>query len=277
MHAGALALAEGIRANNALHQLELSHNPLCRVVDGVAKKEGLKALVDAMRLNQNLETVGMTSVQSGGSYHRGRASRYDPKSPDGHYALDLGQPWDWFLAETLYERMATEPGESWNYAKLDGKPVQWPADGSAWKIPQPAEGKSIVLEFDYVTSKRGLEASFKLDLSNPCDLFLAEQLLLRTSAADDESCRECKLNDAPFPTSSELPDKGMLHFVYFSTKPQDELVFDLKLDLSAPNDKAPLDPSSPARRRARICPSARVLRGRARARSFSRRTPAPHR
>ena len=39
-----LALAEGIRANNALHQLELSHNPLCRVVDGVAKKEGLKAL-----------------------------------------------------------------------------------------------------------------------------------------------------------------------------------------------------------------------------------------
>ena len=124
MHAGALALAEGIRANNALHQLELSHNPLCRVVDGVAKKEGLKALVDAMRLNQNLETVGMTSVQSGGSYHRGRASRYDPKSPDGHYALDLGQPWDWFLAETLYERMATEPGESWNYAKLDGKPVQ---------------------------------------------------------------------------------------------------------------------------------------------------------
>ena len=54
VHAGALALAEGIRANNALHQLELSHNPLCRVVDGVAKKEGLKALVDAMRLNQNL-------------------------------------------------------------------------------------------------------------------------------------------------------------------------------------------------------------------------------
>lgn len=39
-----------------------------------------------------------------------------------------------------------------------------------WEIP--AEG---TLEFDYVTWKRGLEATFKLDLSNPCELFMAEQ------------------------------------------------------------------------------------------------------
>ena len=35
------------------------------------------------------------------SYARGRASRFDPKNPDGHYALDLTQPWDRFIAETL--------------------------------------------------------------------------------------------------------------------------------------------------------------------------------
>ena len=35
------------------------------------------------------------------------------------------------------------------------------------------------LELDYVTWKRGLEASFRLDLSNPCDLFIGEKLLQR--------------------------------------------------------------------------------------------------
>ena len=38
VRAGALALAEGIRANNALHQLELSHNPLCRASTESRKK-----------------------------------------------------------------------------------------------------------------------------------------------------------------------------------------------------------------------------------------------
>lgn len=37
------------------------------------------------------EQVGLSNVQSGGSYARGRASRFDPKNPDGHYALDLQQ------------------------------------------------------------------------------------------------------------------------------------------------------------------------------------------
>lgn len=43
------------------------------------------------------------------------------------------------------------------------------------------------LELDYVTWKRGLEASFRLDLSNPCDLFIGEKLMQRAqvrSASD---------------------------------------------------------------------------------------------
>ena len=44
--------------------------------------------------------------------------------------------------------------------------------GSRWELP--AKG---LLEFDYVTWKRGLEATFKLDLANPCELFIAEQVL----------------------------------------------------------------------------------------------------
>ena len=52
-----------------------------------------------------------------------------------------------------------------------------------------------------------------------------------------ESCRECRLNDVPYEPSGPLPDKGTLLFVYISTRPQDEIVFPLKLDLSVPNDK----------------------------------------
>lgn len=40
-----------------------------------------------------------------------------------------------------------------------------------WELP--ATG---MLELDYVTWKRGLEAAFKLDLANPCELFIAEQV-----------------------------------------------------------------------------------------------------
>ena len=233
---GALSLAEGIKNNNALISLELGFNPMG--MQGVRHDlTGVEAVVGALRQNQNLESVGLSNVQSGGSYSRGRASRFDPKNPDGHYVLDLAQPWDRFLAETLHERMAAEVGESWVNATLGGAPLELPTDSSSWQVPPKG-----VLEFDYVTWKRGLEASFRLDLSNPCDLFLAEQLVQRTGApggdADGESCRECRLNDQPFdPTDGPLPDKGTLLFVYISTKPQDEILFSLKLDLSVPNDK----------------------------------------
>ena len=81
---------------------------------------GIIALIDALRASENIEAVGLSNVQSGGSYARGRASRFDPKNPDGHYALDLVQPWDRFIAETLFERMAHEKGESWINVSLNG-------------------------------------------------------------------------------------------------------------------------------------------------------------
>mgnify|MGYP007008045403 CR=1 FL=1 len=53
-----------------------------------------------------------------------------------------------------------------------------------------------------------------------------------------ESCRECRLNEQPYePSEGPLPDKGTLTFVYLSTRPQDEILFPLKLDLAVPNDK----------------------------------------
>jgi hypothetical protein len=248
---GALALAEGIKNHNALMSLELGFNPMGvragiapAAEEGAAVRGGIqhhlagvREVVEALKQNQNIESVGLTNVQSGGAYSRGRASRFDPKNPDGHYILDLAQPWDHFLVETLHERMAAEVGESWVNVTLAGQPLELPKGGGAWEAP--AKG---VLEFDYVTWKRGLEASFKLDLSNPCDLFLAEQLLQRTGGvhADNggESCRECRLNEQPYePSEGPLPDKGTLTFVYLSTRPQDEILFPLKLDLAVPNDK----------------------------------------
>ena len=137
---GALALAEGIKNNNALMSLELGFNPMGvragiapAAEEGAAVRGGIqhhlagvREVVEALKQNQNIESVGLTNVQSGGAYSRGRASRFDPKNPDGHYILDLAQPWDHFLVETLHERMAAEVGESWVNVTLAGQPLELP-------------------------------------------------------------------------------------------------------------------------------------------------------
>ena len=89
---------------------------------------GIVALIDALRASENIETVGLSNVQSGGSHSQGRASRFDPKNPDGHYALELAQPWDRFIAEILHERVAHEKGESWINVLLDGAAFDQHAD-----------------------------------------------------------------------------------------------------------------------------------------------------
>ena len=89
----------------------------------------------------------------------------------------MQQPWDRFIAETLHERMINEKGESWINVGLNAHALDISPDG--WKLPEKG-----TLEFDYVTWKRGLEASFRLDLANPCDLFLGERLLARVQAAE---------------------------------------------------------------------------------------------
>jgi len=238
---GCMALAEGIKNNHNLLSLEVNFNPMGLSTAGKLAHDvtGIAALIDALRTSENIESVGLSNVQSGGSYARGRASRFDPKNPDGHYALALDQPWDRFIAETLYDRMVAEKGESWINVWLQGKSLDIPPEG--WALPPKG-----TLEFDYVTWKRGLEASFRLDLSNPCDLFLAERLLQRGQAAESsggegegaEELRECKLNDEPLDPSSSLPGSGVLQVVYFSTLQQDMITFDIALDLTSANDRA---------------------------------------
>jgi len=233
---GAMALSEGIKNNQNLLSLELGFNPMGITQGTVCNISGVQAIVEALKNNGNLETVGLTNVQSGGGTNRGRASRFDPKNPDGHYVLDLSQPWDRFLAETLYDRMMDEGGESWINVTLDGIGIEVLKGGARWELPPQG-----TLEFDYVTWKRGLEATFKLDLSNPCELFIAEQLFSKAAAAEgdggNEALRECRLDNTPLEPGSELPGQGTLHAVYFSTKPKDEIDFELKLDLAQPNDR----------------------------------------
>ncbi|KAL3897800.1 MAG: hypothetical protein SGPRY_012972 [Prymnesium sp.] len=175
-----VSLPTGIKNNQNLLSLELGFNPMGMQQGMVCNTSGVQvgAIVEALKSNSNLEAVGLTNVQSGGGTNRGRASRFDPKNPDAHYILDLTQawrrspaPWDRFLAETLFDRMLEEGGESWINVMLDGASISVSkGQEPRWEIP--AEG---TLEFDYVTWKRGLEATFKLDLSNPCELFMAEQ------------------------------------------------------------------------------------------------------
>ena len=281
---GCKDLAEGIRANTNLLALEVNFNPMGVEAktttlelgeDKAGKKltkdvcklrhdaSGIAALVDVLKEKTIEElTIGLSNVQSGGSYRRGRASRFDPKNPDGHYALDLAQPWDRFIAETLFARVADQKGESWinvsvtRMVAVDGKPhlkraKMTPVDlhalaaaGTPWSLPD-GEG---TLEFDYVTWKRGLEASFRLDLANPCDLFLAERVLAKAAASEAggggdggdggvEELRECKLNDEPLDPSASLPSAGILQLVYFSTVQQDAISFDVSLDLTSDADR----------------------------------------
>ena len=150
---GALALSEGIKNNQNLLSLELGFNPMGMQQGMTHNLSGVEAIVDALKSNGNLETVGLTNVQTGGSTHRGRASRFDPKNPDGHYVLDLSQPWDRFLAETLYDRMMEEGGESWINCTLDQHATEVLKGGARWELPTKG-----TIEFDYVTWKRGLEA-----------------------------------------------------------------------------------------------------------------------
>ena len=127
---GCKALAEGIAGNHNLLSLEVGFNPMGVSMDRPDKtvplglqpdQTGIEELIKALRNSEKIEQVGLSNVQSGGSYARGRASRFDPKNPDGHYALDLMQPWDRFIAETLHERMVNEKGESWINVGLNGK------------------------------------------------------------------------------------------------------------------------------------------------------------
>jgi hypothetical protein len=64
-----------------------------------------QAIVAALRENATIESVGLSHVQEGAERQRGEAPRLDPKNPDGHYRLDLAQPWDGFVCEALYDRM----------------------------------------------------------------------------------------------------------------------------------------------------------------------------
>jgi len=242
---GCLDLAAGIKQNITLMSLELGFNPMG--LDLTSGKlhtsptaNGISALIEALKESETIDSVGLSNVHQAG---QGRGVRFDPKNPDGHYALDVAQPWDRFIAETLYERMSAEQGESWINTQLNMNNAQGPRP-----IEVPTKGYVMpdkgTLEFDYVTWRRGLEATFKLDLSNPCDLFIGEKLLAKAQAAeaggDDgaEELRECKLNDEPFEISSTLPSQGMLQAVYFSTLQQDTISFPIELDLSQPNNRA---------------------------------------
>jgi len=239
---GCRELAEGIKNNHNLLSLEVGFNPMGVNVATGGKLQhdptGIAVLIEALRASENIEQVGLSNVQSGGSYARGRASRFDPKNPDGHYALDMKQPWDRFIAETLHERMVNEKGESWINVAHNHTALEIPPDG--WTLPEKG-----TLEFDYVTWKRGLEASFRLDLSNPCDLFIGERLLARVANAESsgdaegaEELRECKLNEEPLDPSTNLPSQGILQVVYFSTLQQDTIAFELELNLAQATDKA---------------------------------------
>ena len=150
--AGAIAIAEGLKSNHSLITCELSHNPMA--VDEAMRisLDGVTAIVEALRENTSIETLGLSHVQEAAAHKRGDAPRFDPKRPDGHYRLDLSQPWDSFICETLYDRMTAESGESWMNMKLNGAALVLPRDGSQWH--PPTEG---VIDFDYVTWKHGME------------------------------------------------------------------------------------------------------------------------
>jgi hypothetical protein len=229
---GALALAEGIEGNKSLLELELGFNPMGMTQKKVAQQDltGLEAIVRAIRLKEHLSSVGMTEVQEGASVARGRASRFDPANPAGHYILDISRAWDLFLAEKLWSRMLEQKGETWANVTLDSSKVHVHGeDGSVtWQLPTKG-----VLEFDYVDWTLGLENSFRFDLSLPSDHMIATKLLDRAALTEGEAATSTRLNDVPFSFggAEALPTSGILKLVYVVTRPIDRLGIGVDLDL----------------------------------------------
>ena len=229
---GATALADGLRRSSTLTSCELSHNPMG--LDGTKfNLEGVSAIVDALRSNRRIESAGLTDVHEGASYKRGAACRFSPTDPDGSYKLDCADPWDAFLLETLHA-MSNEPGETWMHVRHNGAPLVVPDSGeSSGELP-----KSGLVEFEYVSWRRGLEAALDLDLSNAGDRLLAE-LAEQRVIAGDVCCHWSKLDGTPFALGvASLPAAGSLRAACSSTTPQDELTFEAALDLSSPAGRA---------------------------------------
>lgn len=231
---GALALAAGIESNKSLLELELGFNPMGMTQTKAEQQDltGVDALVKAIRTKEALSQVGLTEIQEGASVTRGRASRFDPAHPAGHYVLDLARAWDLFLAEKLWFRMLEQKGETWANLTVDSAKVAiHGADGSiTWQLPPRG-----VLEFDYVDWHVGLEVACRFELSKPSDHRLAAKLLERAIATDGEACTSTHLNNLPFglSTPAAVPSSGVLRLVYVCTHAIDEVLIPIELDLAS--------------------------------------------
>jgi hypothetical protein len=230
---GALALASGIEGNKSLLELELGFNPMGMSAKRAEQRDlaGVEALVKAIRLKPIISSVGLTEVEEGASATRGRASRFDPANPAGHYTLDLSRAWDQFIAEKLWARVSEQRGESWANVTLDGARVGLLGEDGrlAWQLPTKG-----ILELDHVDWKAGLEIAFRLDLSRSTDRMLATRLLERAATSEGEAVSSSRLDDAPHaPLAPErLPAAGILKLLYVVTRPVDSLALSFKLELA---------------------------------------------
>lgn len=236
---GAHALAGGIEASS-LVSVELGFNPMGMTQQRAQQQDvaGVEALVRALRARGSLVSVGLTEVSEGASPKRGRASRYDPEDPAGHYVLDLSQAWDRFLAEKLWARTLEREGEMWANLTLDSVKVGPPgADGGAGGWELPSRG---VLEFDHADYRLGLEASLRFELGSAADRRLASSLLGRAAGTEGEACVHARLDGAPcaLQAADALPERGVLRMVYVVTRPLKRLGVELELDLGEPAQRA---------------------------------------
>lgn len=170
--AGALLLAEGVARNVTLKRLELKGNPI--------GDDGGRHLLTALQSNKVLETIQMEgsnlSVKSHGQ------ERFNFKSPEGHYKLNLANPVDRAVASRLCALDAQSaaaaaaagsdkasrpqspdtpeelrapvaaPVSCWRDAKLNNCPVKGTPGAKKWPEKMPKKG---VLEFDYVAFRGG--------------------------------------------------------------------------------------------------------------------------
>ena len=169
----AAVIAQAVQHDNrSLRTLELSHNPLGR--------KGTSLLMASLADNVELTSVGLQHTMAGLDGVRdkmangeatgaGASLDFDAENPEGEYALDLGKPWERWVACKL-QQLSVQQSEPWEDCSYDdGRTPHFSRHAAvAWSERQevPAFGH---LRLRY-RSSRPVEQSlvhYTLDLADP--------------------------------------------------------------------------------------------------------------
>lgn len=241
-HVLSLAL---VRSAAALTNLDLSSNPI--------GSDGVLALVGSLD-SCRLRSLGLHAVGANADRHMKLRSiqHFNRKAPHGKYVLNLGDAYERWIAIQIRELAVKDPDAVLTALYDDGEDVHFSRNKSfyldcdvlAWQ-EVPAHGH---LEVEYGRRAGSLEppslVHYTLDLSQPHDRMVAEQLWTRALAEPGENFlnetldgRALHLEESVSAATWRVPNKGILDLDYATYALRFEQRYSLNLDLGADRAK----------------------------------------